>query len=76
MGALVFVCARHKIEFIQQTFMHIWGFKRWLGIKMIITHAYLSFIVTAIAISMKNAWLNKGLWNTDKEPIQAICQGD
>lgn len=41
---------------------------------MIITHAYLSYFVTAIPIAMENAWLNKGWWNSDKEPMQAICQ--
>lgn len=41
---------------------------------MIITHAYLSDFVTAIPIAMENAWLNKGWWNSDKEPTQAICQ--
>lgn len=43
---------------------------------MIITHAYLSYFVTAIPISMENAWLNKEWWNSDKEPMQAICQRD
>lgn len=37
---------------------------------MIITHAYLSYFVTAIPISMENAWLNKEWWNGDKEPMQ------